>query len=162
MEKSFNCNSCFLERAKYLHFLNLQSYYVTLLSTAVPQAIVSENSGFGKTITLGSSRVQDSLVLFSPLCYCSCVRDTLCGACEPGSWLINVIFDYFWEGQRDGGGRLTAQPKSAAWQSQGEIPKCRLLAKSPDHKIMPLITHPPSFSSSSWVKVFFLLKEDFR
>lgn len=65
MEKSFNCNSCFLERSEYLHFLNLQSYYVTLLSTAVPQAIVSENRDFGKTIPLGSSRVQDSLVLFS-------------------------------------------------------------------------------------------------
>lgn len=57
MEKFFNCNSAFLESSKYSCFPNLQSYYVILRSTSVPQAIVSEDRGFSKTITLESSRV---------------------------------------------------------------------------------------------------------
>lgn len=54
---------------------------------------------------------------------------------------------------------LPAQPACTMANPGTEIPKCRLLAKSPDCEIMPLITYLPSYSSSSWIMVFLLLKD---
>ena len=69
---------------------------------------------------------RDSFQLFSPLCY---IRATLCGACEPGRWLIHVIFLLLLR-KKNGRGKeaysmapqagVPTQPKSAARQTQGQ------------------------------------------
>lgn len=152
MENFFNQDSSSLGIYKHSRFLNLRSYYVSLLS--VPSA------SFRDRALARLRHVRDSFQLFS-LCATAVVPQPF--SVEPVNQVADESMLFLIPSEKEEGmgeGRSqhmpTGRATSTAQASSTVEPGQGLLARSPHHEIVLLTTSPPSSSSGSHIRVCFL------